>query len=40
MKRDEKTGQLLPGSGGRPKGTRNKLTADFLSDAIPATARS
>lgn len=28
--RDEKTGRLLPGSGGRPRGSKNRLQGDFL----------
>lgn len=28
--RDKKTGQFGPGNSGRPKGSRNKLQADFI----------
>jgi hypothetical protein len=33
--RDKKSGQFLPGNGGRPQGSRNKLQAKFM-DALAA----
>src|SRR3979490_2056822 len=35
MKRDAKSGQILPGPGnGRPKGSRNKLSAHIIEDCL------
>ena len=34
--RDPRTGRFLPGSGGRPKGLRNRLTETFWRDMVAA----